>query len=544
MIDIPAVQQWLTDLPGGSQVEEHLLTWNEFNDRDRPVVTLFGSYDTGKSSLLRRILVDAGEQVPDWLTISARHETFEANEARLGDCAVRDTPGFAVGATDARAENNTRRALSAVGLTDIGVAVLTPQLVTADRDLFQIILDRGWPVDALWFVISRFDETGVNPEYDLDEYQALADRKVTELRELFALDSETPIFVVAQDPFQQAGSDTGVMPDEWDEFRSWDGMALLQEHLTTINSSPLPEWRAQAGQRYWSHVLAETITDLREGLPALQANAKIAAHGVARRDSWESELAALDRAARTGLDGLVDEVIRDWWTGADPQTAQLQADIERAVTNWFTEHENRLVRLRRSIQKAADRDRHQPNWEGFTSLVDALNAAPNAATTAGGATPSPIAPQVRKAGSLLITVMKALPQTRVAATAKPAATAKVPASGVGAYIPAATAALELAVFVAGLVDDQRAQAAAQTNGVTAMMATHQDHARLAAACTAHAQAEWEALVIDTQALIDNETGDQIELDSGLRATVSEVEAAIRDGERLLKASAFRSDPLP
>lgn len=539
MIDTSAIQKWLTDLPGSSQLDVHLNEWNEFDGHDRPVVTLFGSYDTGKSSLLRRLLVDAGEQVPDWLTISARHETFEANETRLANCSVRDTPGFAVGATDARAENNSRQALSAVGLTDVGVAVLTPQLVTADRELFQTILDKGWPVGALWFVISRFDETGVNPEHDADGYRALADRKIAELRELFALDPEVPVFVVAQDPFQQAGSDTGIEASEWDEFRTWDGMSALQERLSAIDFSSLPECRAQAGQRYWSQVLADTLAELREDLPTLKANAKVAAHGVARRDSWESELAALDRAAQTSLHGLVEEVIREWWSGPEPQTDQLSQDIERAVTNWYTEQETRLLRLRRSIQKAAGRDRQQPTWEGFASLVTTLNQpAGAAAATPGGLVPDPVAPHVQKAGALLITVMKALPPRNAAGSGTKAATiAKAPAGGVGMYVPAAQAALELAVYVADLFDEQRAQAATQANGVAAMVATTQDHARLAEACTAHAKAQWDATVNDTRVLIDTETGDQTALERGLHAAVAELESAIREGERLLNAAA-------
>lgn len=123
MVDIDAVRDWLGRLPGGSP-GRHADDWDAFQKRDRPVVTLFGSYDTGKSSLLRRLLVDSGRDVPDWLTISARHETFEVNDVEFGTCIVRDTPGFDVGASGVR-EQNSSRAMAAVGLTDVGIAVLT-----------------------------------------------------------------------------------------------------------------------------------------------------------------------------------------------------------------------------------------------------------------------------------------------------------------------------------------------------------------------------------------------------------------------------------
>ena len=113
-VDIDAVRDWLSRLPGGgSPGGEHAADWDAFARVDRPVVTLFGSYDTGKSSLLRRLIADGGGTAPAWLTISARHETFEVNDVEVGGCVVRDTPGFAVGASDVRAQNNSRRAMAA-----------------------------------------------------------------------------------------------------------------------------------------------------------------------------------------------------------------------------------------------------------------------------------------------------------------------------------------------------------------------------------------------------------------------------------------------
>ncbi|MET0416927.1 MAG: GTPase domain-containing protein, partial [Actinoplanes sp.] len=300
MVDIDAVRKWLDRVPGGSSAGD----WDAFAEIDRPVVTLFGSYDTGKSSLLRRLIVDTGGEVPGWLTISARHETFEVNDAEVGGCLIRDTPGFVAGASDIRAQNNSRRAVAAVGLTDIGIAVLTPQLATAERDMLQQLVTRHWPAGTMWFVISRFDEAGADPEYDLAGYRDLSARKVRELREVFGLDDRTPVFVVAQDPFQTAGPDTDLDRATWDEFRDWDGMRALTDAVEAIGAAAPPGWREAAGQRYWTAVLEETVTELRRQLTDYTARAEVAAAGVARRDGWESELDTLDRAAVAGLDGL------------------------------------------------------------------------------------------------------------------------------------------------------------------------------------------------------------------------------------------------
>lgn len=76
--------------------------------------------------------------------------------------------------------------------------------------------------------------------------------------------------------------------------------------------------------------------------------------------------------------------------------------------------------------------------------------------------------------------------------------------------------------------------------MTAAAANDAMHAKLAAACTEHAQSQWAGFVNDTQSMIDAETGAQTDLDSGLRATVEEVEAAISRGEELLGTSLVAS----
>ena len=160
---------------------------------ERPVVTLFGAYDTGKSAILRRLLVEQSLEVPEWVTISARHETFEVGTVEFRGIALRDTPGVAPGAEDARGVANTGHALAAVELTDVLVVVMNPQLPTAERDLMLGVLAGDWPAGSMVLVISRFDDAGVSPEYDLDGYHELAERKVNELEGVSRLDAAMPV---------------------------------------------------------------------------------------------------------------------------------------------------------------------------------------------------------------------------------------------------------------------------------------------------------------------------------------------------------------
>ena len=309
-IDRTAAEAWLGALPGGSLAEQYVAQWDSFAGTSSPVVTLFGSYDTGKSALLRRFLVDAGETVPDWLTISARHETFEVRETTLHGCCVRDTPGFVVGASDMRGRMNTENAMSAVNLTDIAIATVTPQLATAERDALRAVVSESWLPGSLWFIISRFDEAGVDPDSDVNEYRELRRRKVQELRESFDLHSSTPIFVVAQDSFQLAGQERQPDPAIWDDSREWDGIDEVAGALSAIPGTDLSALRTAAERRYWRHAVASTVDELRRRLVDHERDLATARSGVDRRGAWLEDLQAIDAAARASLRGSVAEAVR------------------------------------------------------------------------------------------------------------------------------------------------------------------------------------------------------------------------------------------
>ncbi|WP_006246553.1 GTPase domain-containing protein [Mycolicibacterium tusciae] len=549
MMQINAAQQWLHNLPGESE-SRYTRAWEEFALNSRPVATLFGSYDTGKSSLLRRLLIDSGRSVPDWLTISARHETFESNTAEIGDCLVRDTPGFAVDANDVRGQSNSSRALNAVGLTDLAIAVVTPQLVTSDRDLFKTLIDRNWPASTLWFVISRFDEAGADPEYNLAGYEDLSARKVAELRDLFDLNPDVPVFVVAQDPFQEVGPNNDVSAAVWDKYRSWDGMDALRDQIMRVTTASLTDYRAAAAGRYWTSAVVETLATLRDELAKCQENARVAAHGLARRDAWESELRAIDQAAKVSLDGLVASVVDQWLGRPDTPLVHLQSEIEGSLSQWFTQHDSHLQRLQRSISKAVERDHRQPSWNGFAALVAELHSGTptdNPAPAAGKT-----AEHVEEVGIHVLKIMKALAQEEGAAKRTAASAGKAAASGrtaaaggnaatagktagsagasnIGRYISAAEAALPLAVLVAKLIDDQKATDIGQTHG----QQNPRKRQSVIDSCTNQARSTWEPFVEHTRALIEEETGDQVRVEAELGEAVRQLQAAIAGGESLL-----------
>ncbi len=105
-------------MPGGVG-NDLSFRWEAHARRGDVVVTLFGPYDSGKSSLLKRLLIDDDRPAPDWLTVSGRRETFEPREAEVMGVVIRDTPGIAGGN-----ELHEKAAGEALLLSDVVVLVL------------------------------------------------------------------------------------------------------------------------------------------------------------------------------------------------------------------------------------------------------------------------------------------------------------------------------------------------------------------------------------------------------------------------------------
>ena len=282
-------------------------TWEAF-DANPPTATVFGAYDSGKSSLLRRLLVDADIPVPDWLTISARHETFEASEITYRDIVLKDTPGVSPGSTDARGESNTATALEAIKTTDVLVVVVTSQLLTGERELVATALDLPWSEGALWFVISRFDEAGVDPDGDQDGYRQLAESKRRELAEelqrTLGRDLKPRVFVASPDPYGVVGPDQNPDPTLWDPFREWDGIEEIATELASLPPSAVA-LRVAAAERFWIGKVREQLATLDAQEAEVESVARTTSDLTARVDQLSARLDELRVSAHNDLNTAV-----------------------------------------------------------------------------------------------------------------------------------------------------------------------------------------------------------------------------------------------
>lgn len=149
----------------------------------------------------------------------------------------------------------------------MAIVAVTPQLANAEYPALQKLVARDWVQGSLWFVISRFDEAGVDPESDPAGYRALADRKTDELRRALQLGETVPVFVVSQDFAQMAGSERNPASAVWDEFREWDGTDRLSRALAELGSSNIDTLRSSAAQRFWRSQLAESLAGVSGARP-------------------------------------------------------------------------------------------------------------------------------------------------------------------------------------------------------------------------------------------------------------------------------------
>ena len=331
-----------------------------------PVVSVFGVYDAGKSSLLKRLLVDAGVAIPPWLTVSARRETFEVNEVEAFGCVLRDTPGIATGNTA-----HEELALEAVAGSDVVMLVMPPQLLTGDRDLTLSILSGaafrpgGLQMAAsLLVVIAKLDEGAVDPVEDPFAYGEYVQRKRAEWQTLLESHgvgvTEAPVFAVAADPFQRVGNDGAPAREDYDsEYRSWDGVAelvsalsKLPTHLTTLRRS------AQARQLCWQ--LWARVEAIERTLNEIGATQNEAARNRQRFEIFSRKYQALCSLARNELDRTIAEELLTFARQGLMDTEAVANRLEDCITQWDKSQTAALDRLVSESQAELEtRDRAQ-----------------------------------------------------------------------------------------------------------------------------------------------------------------------------------------
>jgi len=526
--DHAGARAWLDGVPGGKLGDDYQSQWEKLATYDKPVLTLYGAYDTGKSSLLRRLIIDSGGEVPEWLTISARHETFEVNEVELAGCVLRDTPGFVPDGSDVRADNNTALAAEAVSLTDVGIVVLTPQLATAEYATLQELIKVGWAPGSLWFVISRFDESGIDPESDLAGYRELAHCKAIELCEALDLDASFPVFVVCQDFAQMAGAERTLEPSFWDGSREFDGMDALHSAISELGRSGGTSLRDAACRRFWTQAVTSTLSGLEREVSGYAAHLQVCDEGLQLRDSWLAQLESIRAAAEADLRGRIGEIVVE--ASHDPVAARLIGDrLTTAVDFWFRDQERQVDKLLQTVEATASTKRERPSWKGLADLASSVRDKQSKVSAAPKKEGQLYTPAI---GKVAIAVQDAFLEYRKLGRLKSVASDSTKSARASFEKSAVAATAVFAVELAGLAETFFARRAKDEEKEAERKRLESELNRIGQGAATVALENLEPLLNEARDAIEAATADQVDMREGVLSMVKRLQEHVAVGRAL------------
>lgn len=215
----------------------------------RPSIAVAGDYSSGKSSFIKRLLVEMGGEVPETLHIRADATTDEVRVYQLGSVDIVDTPGFQSGLT-----GHDDKAVSATTNAALVIVLLHVNLLVGDTARLEGVVkgtkETPGKRPRMLFLINRCDELGVDPVHGVDEYFKRRERKAAELQGALAsrgIDIDTRlIHGIAADPFATVGGHLPVTRAAYDSNRAWDGVDAFVDALRSLSPSDIAQANAIA----------------------------------------------------------------------------------------------------------------------------------------------------------------------------------------------------------------------------------------------------------------------------------------------------------
>lgn len=268
-VTFDVAQTWLAESiqlaaqdPAGRQALEPLVV---FANEGKPRIHLVGDYNTGKSSFIKRLILDAGLPLPLNLKVAAKPTTDTVSTYDWNGVLLVDSPGF-----QSSHETHTQQAWDALADASAVIFLLQPNLILGDDlplrtvihgDAARGIVDKQ---ESTYFIVNRSDELGVDPELSPELYAQLVERKKVELgqalvsRDIQSADDR--IFFMSSDPYGLVGDRADADATAFDPYRAWDGFRPFMEALRTVRQSLLASGPArsilQGGiYRLWQHTL-------------------------------------------------------------------------------------------------------------------------------------------------------------------------------------------------------------------------------------------------------------------------------------------------
>ena len=376
-----------------------------------PTMAVIGDYSSGKSSLIKRLMVEFKGSAPESLAIRADPTTAEGHRYHVAGFDLVDTPGFQSGR-----EGHDDLALSAAEDAALVIVLFQVNLMIGDTTRLEGVVkgtDRSagiWP--RMLFLINRCDEIGVDPEHIIAEYFGRVDRKASEL--YAALDSrgigvdESHIHGIASDPFGAIGQQWPVAPEDYASHRRWDGIAAVVEALRSLPPDTLMHGQAIAAFDRSRSRLMDARVRLEDEVEICQSESdkhdsvirtlKICledadylakslelslSEKITRRTTRTIEAI---RCLKRGDTKKLSEHIASW-PGSDVavEVDRFMASAEEQITDWAATHQSAINREFEAAQFAAAVNVSSGKPPGWLGDGESAKGARNASRLAGSA---------------------------------------------------------------------------------------------------------------------------------------------------------------
>ncbi|WP_431817397.1 GTPase [Gordonia jacobaea] len=373
--DLSTIRTWRYDLEDAAYEDVELLDiasdFRRVAER-RPVFTVFGDYNSGKSSLVRRILVENGVlDESKTLDIQARPSTGEGNRYQFPRFTLVDTPGLQSG--NQAHESIARNAIAESALVFVVVHV---NLLIGNTSLLEDLASGSTTVapkgSRIVFLINRSDELGVDPLAGAAAYIGLQDRKRAELITALASRSITihddQVYCLAADPYCIVGNATGVGADAFDGNRLWDGIGAL---IGAIADLPDEQFTAAAtvaafdtgvtALKVRQHDLTDKKSDCQTEIARTQSHLSTLQSALDDANVLQESIRALakrfvDNAVATAIGEIyerdpddptaLNDLVQNWLSDARLCNAieQYGSTVTKDLAQWHGEHESNIRR--------------------------------------------------------------------------------------------------------------------------------------------------------------------------------------------------------
>ncbi|MGE0305421.1 MAG: LeoA/HP0731 family dynamin-like GTPase, partial [Acidimicrobiia bacterium] len=351
----------------------------------QPTILVLGDYSSGKTTLIKRLLAEAGAETPATLRVEAGPATDDLERYQFGRLTLVDAPGFQSGdeRLDALAVDASRDAALVIVVLHVNLLIGDPSR------LAQLLLGDDTHIARTArtvFVIGRIDEVGADPQSAPADFLVRRRRKVEELHRILEASGLTSrpaqVFALSADPYGLVGDRSPVTSADYDSANKvWDGVNTLCEPLLVLDDERLGELSAEAALDRGRSTLASAhslLADEIKGIERSQGDSD------RLRRLTEASLAELrlleqsiDRRTRRVVEDHAEEVLiealgagpdevqamakrlESWWE--DPRLEKavesLAREVARDLTSWSQRHGSEFDRELARLGLATDGER-------------------------------------------------------------------------------------------------------------------------------------------------------------------------------------------